>query len=164
MTTRYDQAKTCPVCDETFYRDTEKTSPATWASRVFCKPACARQQENVARRANRIPAKQLGKPVGTPNRTDPGFDAPTGFDRDWRSQAACLGMTEGDLFFPVGTSGPAQVQIAEAKAVCRRCPVRPACLTWALETGTDTGVWGGMSEDERRALTRRNARPRARTS
>jgi WhiB family redox-sensing transcriptional regulator len=37
------------------------------------------------------------------------------------------------------------------------------CLTFALETGQDAGVWGGMSEDERRALKRRNARIRARS-
>ena len=36
------------------------------------------------------------------------------------------------------------------------------CLAWALETGQDAGVWGGLSEDERRALKRRNARARAR--
>src|SRR5690606_16229294 len=69
-----------------------------------------------------------------------------------------------ELFFPVGASGPALLQIAEAKTVCRGCPVVTECLTWALESGQDAGVWGGMSEDERRALTRRNARPRARTA
>jgi WhiB family redox-sensing transcriptional regulator len=54
------------------------------------------------------------------------------------------------------------LQIEEAKAVCRRCDVREACLQWALESGQDAGVWGGLSEDERRALKRRNARARAR--
>jgi WhiB family redox-sensing transcriptional regulator len=38
------------------------------------------------------------------------------------------------------------------------------CLQWALESGQDAGVWGGMSEDERRALKRRTARNRARTA
>jgi WhiB family redox-sensing transcriptional regulator len=38
------------------------------------------------------------------------------------------------------------------------------CLRWALETGQDVGVWGGMSEDERRAMKRRAARNRARTA
>ena len=38
------------------------------------------------------------------------------------------------------------------------------CLAWALETGQDAGVWGGMSEDERRALKRRNARTKARSN
>lgn len=73
---------------------------------------------------------------------------------DWRHNAACR-TEDPELFFPVGNSGPALAQISEAKAVCRRCPVASTCLTWALETGQDAGVWGGMSEDERRALTRR---------
>jgi WhiB family redox-sensing transcriptional regulator len=38
------------------------------------------------------------------------------------------------------------------------------CLTWALETGQDAGVWGGTSEDERRALKRQQARERVRTA
>lgn len=82
---------------------------------------------------------------------------------DWRHRALCRDE-DPELFFPVGTGGPALAQIAEAKAVCRRCPVISECLTWALETGQDAGVWGGMSEDERRALKRRHARTRARTA
>lgn len=84
--------------------------------------------------------------------------APQGFRR-----AACRNV-DPELFFAVGTSGPALLQIAEAKAICRRCPVVTECLTWALETGQDSGVWGGMSEDERRARRRRNARTGARTA
>lgn len=64
------------------------------------------------------------------------------------------------LFFPIGNTGPAIMQIEEAKAVCRRCDVVDTCLKWALESGQDAGVWGGLSEDERRALKRRNARAR----
>ena len=75
---------------------------------------------------------------------------------DWRDHAACRDE-DPELFFPVGTSGPALLQIAEAKAVCRRCPVSSECLKWALTSGQDAGVWGCMSEDERRALKRRNA-------
>ena len=73
---------------------------------------------------------------------------------DWRHRAICRDE-DPELFFPVGTSGPALLQIAEAKSVCRRCPVVSECLTWALESGQDAGVWGGMSEDERRAVKRR---------
>lgn len=80
---------------------------------------------------------------------------------DWRHRAACR-EEDPELFFPIGNTGPALLQIEEAKAVCRRCPVREECLQWALETGQDAGVWGGLSEDERRALKRRNARARAR--
>ena len=82
---------------------------------------------------------------------------------DWRHDAICRDE-DPELFFPVGTSGPALMQIAEAKSVCRRCPVTESCLQWALESGQDAGVWGGMSEDERRALKRRSSRPSARTA
>lgn len=75
---------------------------------------------------------------------------------DWRHKAACREQ-EPELFFPVGTGGPALVQLAEAKAVCRGCPVASQCLAWALESGQDAGVWGGLSEDERRALKRRRS-------
>jgi len=64
-----------------------------------------------------------------------------------------------ELFFPVGNRGPAVRQIAAAKSVCFRCPVISECLTWALETGEDAGVWGGMDEDERRALRGETAPP-----
>jgi len=77
----------------------------------------------------------------------------------WRNRAACLDE-DPELFFPVGNTGPALLRIEEAKAVCRRCEVVETCLEWAMESGQDFGVWGGMSEDERRALKRRYARAR----
>ena len=76
---------------------------------------------------------------------------------DWRHRAECL-TEDPELFFPVGTTGPALAQVEEAKKVCRRCEVREECLRWALEAGQDHGVWGGMSEDERRAMKRRASR------
>ena len=82
---------------------------------------------------------------------------------DWRHRAVCLDE-DPELFFPIGNTGPAIMQIEEAKQVCRRCEVREQCLQWALEAGQDHGVWGGLSEDERRALKRRNARARVRTA
>lgn len=81
---------------------------------------------------------------------------------DWRYRAACR-SEDPELFFPVGKTGPYIEQIADAKAMCRRCPVSTECLSWALASGQDSGVWGGMDEDERRLLKRRNARTRART-
>lgn len=78
---------------------------------------------------------------------------------DWRQRAACRDE-DPELFFPIGNTGPALVQIEEAKQVCRRCPVIEECLQWALETGQDAGVWGGTSEDERRAMKRRRIRAR----
>lgn len=82
---------------------------------------------------------------------------------NWRHRAACRDE-DPELFFPVGNKGPALLQIEEAKVVCQRCPVRDECLAWALRAGQEAGVCGGMSEDERRALKRRNARSRVRTS
>lgn len=75
---------------------------------------------------------------------------------DWRARARCLGENP-ELFFPVGTTGPAIPQTTEAKQVCGGCGVRTTCLQWALDTGQDFGVWGGLSEDERRSLRRRHA-------
>ncbi|WP_322755987.1 WhiB family transcriptional regulator [Frankia sp. Cas3] len=83
---------------------------------------------------------------------------------DWRHRSACRDE-DPELFFPVGTTGPVvERQVAAAKAVCRRCPVSAACLSWALATGQDAGVWGGLDENERRDLARRQARGRAVTS
>lgn len=76
---------------------------------------------------------------------------------DWRHAAACLDE-DPELFFAIGNTGPAVLQIEEAKAVCRRCDVVETCLRWALDTGQDAGVWGGLSEDERRAEKRRRSR------
>lgn len=83
---------------------------------------------------------------------------------DWRHRATCRDEPDADLFFPVGNKGPALLQAAEAKSICRRCPVVSDCLEWALETNQEFGVSGGMDEDERRALKRRNARTRARSN
>jgi WhiB family redox-sensing transcriptional regulator len=82
---------------------------------------------------------------------------------DWRHRALCRDE-DPELFFPIGTSGPAVTQIEQAKSVCQRCPVVQSCLDWALRSGQDSGVWGGLSEDERRALKRRQTRTRAFTA
>jgi WhiB family redox-sensing transcriptional regulator len=76
---------------------------------------------------------------------------------DWRHRAACRDE-DPELFFPIGTTGPALLQIEEAKAVCRRCNVVDECLSWALESGQYSGVWGGLAEEERQTLKRRGVR------
>ncbi len=78
---------------------------------------------------------------------------------DWRSKAACLSV-DPELFFPIGNTGPAIAQAAEAKRVCASCEVQEICLQWAIANNQDAGVWGGLSEDERRSLKRRAARAR----
>jgi WhiB family redox-sensing transcriptional regulator len=72
---------------------------------------------------------------------------------DWRDDAACL-HADPELFFPDGAAGLALRQMDEAKQICRSCPVRQPCLTWALDQVIVSGVWGGTTEDERRALRR----------
>lgn len=75
---------------------------------------------------------------------------------DWRDRAACRDE-DPELFFPVSDVGPGARQAAEAKSVCDRCPVRLACLEFALDNGLDHGIFGGMTERERRKVARRSA-------
>ena len=77
-------------------------------------------------------------------------------DYSWRDHALCRD-TDPELFFPVGTTGLALVAIDRAKQVCGECEVRVACLDFALETNQDSGIWGGLSEEERRAIRRERA-------
>jgi len=67
---------------------------------------------------------------------------------DWSASAACRGADPDALF----VQGAEQQQ---AKQVCMRCPVRTECLADALDNRVEFGVWGGMTERERRALLRR---------
>jgi WhiB family redox-sensing transcriptional regulator len=59
---------------------------------------------------------------------------------NWRDAAACRDA-DADLFFPIGTTGPALRQIGEAKRVCRTCPAQAQCLAWALDNRVVDGVW-----------------------
>jgi WhiB family redox-sensing transcriptional regulator len=78
----------------------------------------------------------------------------TGFRWDsevptWQRSANCLGV-DPDLFFPERGGST-----REAKEVCRGCVVREDCLQYALRNGEKFGIWGGLSERERRRLRRR---------
>ncbi len=73
---------------------------------------------------------------------------------DWRELSACRD-SDPELFFPVGTTGPAVEQIVRAKAICAVCSVQEECLRYALETNQEAGVWGGYPEDDRRRLRKR---------
>lgn len=66
----------------------------------------------------------------------------------WMADANCLGV-DPDLMFPERGAS-----LAPAKDVCRGCEVRSECLAFALDTGEKFGVWGGLSERERRRLRR----------
>jgi WhiB family redox-sensing transcriptional regulator len=72
-------------------------------------------------------------------------------DRGWQSRANCMGV-DPDLFFPERGAST-----REAKEVCRGCVVKDDCLEYALDNGEKFGIWGGMSERERRRLRRARA-------
>ena len=82
---------------------------------------------------------------------------------DWRALSACRD-TDPDLFFPVGTTGPAIEQIENAKSVCDTCEAKQPCLEFALTTNQDSGIWGGTSEEERRKLRKQYAARQRRTA
>lgn len=76
---------------------------------------------------------------------------------DWRHRSACRDE-DPELFFPItekrGRDGRDNADVQEAKAICRRCPVTGDCLTWALTSGQDSGIWGATTSDERREMRR----------
>jgi WhiB family redox-sensing transcriptional regulator len=125
----------------------------------------SRQERNLpVTKAGRRCAAALGNRCRPAGRSEPATEHETNdieeyTTMDWRHRALYRDE-DPELFFPIGTTGPGLVQIEQAKAVCRRCPVVQSCLDWALRSGQDSGVWGGLSEDERRALKRRQARTR----
>jgi len=73
---------------------------------------------------------------------------------DWRADAACRDA-DPELFFPDGDIRSARAQVKMAKLICRGCPVSATCLSWALASGQEFGIWGGLTEDERGRLQRR---------
>lgn len=74
----------------------------------------------------------------------------------WRQRAACRDV-DPELFFPpLGDRYAA----ADAREVCARCPVRDACLEWAMDAGVEYGVWGGLTGHERKALRAERRRGR----
>ncbi len=71
----------------------------------------------------------------------------------WRTQAACSGFNPL-LFFPNGELGDGVAQATLAKAICASCPVSHECLEFAISTFQNDGIWGGLTEDERRRVKR----------
>jgi WhiB family redox-sensing transcriptional regulator len=65
---------------------------------------------------------------------------------DWREDAICV-QTDSEAFFPEKGGST-----REAKKVCLSCDARERCLEWALDNDERHGIWGGMSERERRKL------------
>ncbi len=81
----------------------------------------------------------------------------------WIERSRCIGE-DPELFFPIGTTGPAIEQAAKAIEICNLCPVRAECLEWALDTCQDAGVWGGLGEEDRREIRRARRREAAAAS
>ncbi len=67
---------------------------------------------------------------------------------DWQGRANCMGV-DPELFFPERGAST-----REAKEVCRGCVVQQDCLEYALTNGEKFGIWGGLSERERRRIRR----------
>ncbi|WP_411106567.1 WhiB family transcriptional regulator [Streptomyces sp. cmx-4-9] len=71
----------------------------------------------------------------------------------WQTRAACRQLGTGRFFHPAGERGEdREERDAAAKRVCAGCPVRRECLEHALRTQESFGVWGGLTEEERRSL------------
>jgi WhiB family redox-sensing transcriptional regulator len=69
---------------------------------------------------------------------------------NWRQRAACRGV-DPDIFYPVSDDAS-----EEAKAICASCSVRQACLEYSLSAREREGVWGGLTERERRRIVRQH--------
>jgi WhiB family redox-sensing transcriptional regulator len=87
--------------------------------------------------------EQVAKGIGKAGLTEDDF-----LEKGWQDLANCLGV-DPDLFFPERGAST-----REAKEVCKGCSVRAECLEYALSNGERFGIWGGLSERERRRLRR----------
>ncbi len=85
-------------------------------------------------------------------RTAWGLDTPHA--DHWENRAACREV-DPEIFFKPRGSAADTPEAQEAKRICRGCPVIRECGTYALRHGVEFGVWGGLTERERRALTKR---------
>lgn len=79
---------------------------------------------------------------------DDPFDAESATGEEWQDRALCA-QTDPEAFFPEKGGST-----REAKKICQRCPVRNECLEYALANDERFGIWGGLSERERRRLKR----------
>ncbi|WP_083864711.1 WhiB family transcriptional regulator [Nocardia brevicatena] len=78
-------------------------------------------------------------------------------DWDWQTRGSCRGVESAVFFHPDGERGRARAdRVRRAKEICGTCPVLAQCRSYALSVSEPYGVWGGMSEDERRTYGRRH--------
>lgn len=80
--------------------------------------------------------------------------------QDWKLRAACRGHERPDIWYPPPARADADIKrsqserrrriiVAEAKSICRRCPVQEQCLEFADSLGDYNGIWGGKTARER---------------
>jgi WhiB family transcriptional regulator, redox-sensing transcriptional regulator len=69
----------------------------------------------------------------------------------WQDRSACYGI-DPNVFFPIS-----EEEAGPALAFCNGCGIRAECLAWALKNGERYGVWGGLTEQQRRRLARQVA-------
>ncbi|HYZ09578.1 MAG TPA: WhiB family transcriptional regulator [Pseudonocardiaceae bacterium] len=78
---------------------------------------------------------------------------PVAQEWEWQLEGACQGLNSSMFFHPDGERGSARSRRAgRAKAICERCPVLVPCRRHALSAREPYGVWGGLTEEERREL------------
>ena len=80
-------------------------------------------------------------------------------DQDWRALALCASSGESELWFAVGA-----LEHKKAKSICRHCDVQRECLSYAMDEPVDHGIWGGLTERERRRHRRKAGTADWRTS
>lgn len=68
---------------------------------------------------------------------------------EWWDLAACRNA-EPELFFPISATRASSATVQRAKRICQACPVQSQCLRYALGHRQEQGIWGGLTEDERR--------------
>lgn len=85
---------------------------------------------------------------------------PRGYD--WRDDGECRRPEyDPEMWHPGGTTGPHLAQTADAKRICSGCPVMVQCREWGMDHRQESGIWGGMTEQDRVNERRRIARARA---
>lgn len=130
-------------------------APSTVVGHLRAAGITIRPRGGASRAATSIPAALaplLGDepdPAPKPRRETHQF-----IDMPWFEDALCRREGDPEAFYPEGRAG---WRAREAKKVCARCTVIDQCRTWALENHERWGVWGGLSEPERRAIFQRGA-------
>lgn len=78
---------------------------------------------------------------------------PVAQEWEWQLEGACQGLNSSVFFHPDGERGSARTRRAyQAKTICQACPVLEQCRRHAMSVREPYGVWGGLTEEERREM------------